>query len=85
MADTIGTAWAIARFGPASFIVESGQQTAALLSLPAAALRLELETLERLEKLGLRQVKDFISMPRSRYRHGTRRCKSDHSLFEGAG
>jgi protein ImuB len=68
MADTIGTAWAVARFGQDSLIVESGQETAALLSLPPAALRLEAETVERLEKLGLRQVSDFINMPRSALR-----------------
>jgi protein ImuB len=55
----------MAHFGKNATIVESGQQTAALLSLPAASLRLEFETLERLEKLGLRQIKDFISMPSS--------------------
>ena len=64
MADNIGTAWAIARFGPDAAIIESGRQTTALLSLPAAALRLEVETVERLKKLGLRQIKDFINMPR---------------------
>ncbi len=68
IADTIGTAWAIARFGKNTTIIESGQQTAALLFLPAAALRFETETLERLENLGLRLIKDFISMPRSALR-----------------
>ena len=65
--DTIGAAWAVARFGQ-SLIINSGQQTEALLSLPPAALRLEAETIERLQKLGLRQIKDFISMPRSALR-----------------
>lgn len=65
--DTIGAAWAVARFGK-SLIINSGQQTEALLSLPPAALRLEAETIERLQKLGLRQIKDFISMPRSALR-----------------
>ena len=64
IADTIGTAWAVARFGKDSCIVESGQQVAALLSLPPTALRLESENVERLEKLGLRQVSHFINMPR---------------------
>ncbi|MEP6596845.1 MAG: DNA polymerase Y family protein [Ginsengibacter sp.] len=64
-ADTIGTAWAIARFGQSEFIIETGQQTAALLPLPPSALRLETETIERLEKLGLRQINNFINMPRS--------------------
>ena len=64
IADTIGAAWAIARFGQGSCMVESGQQTTALLSLPPAALRLETADIERLEKLGLRQVSNFINIPR---------------------
>jgi protein ImuB len=67
IADTIGTAWAIARFGQ-SCIINPGQQTEAILPLPPAALRLEADTIERLHKLGLRQVKDFIGMPRSALR-----------------
>ena len=65
IADTIGTAWAIARFGNSSFIIESGQQLRSLLPLPPASLRLEAETTERLEKLGLRRINDFIRMPRT--------------------
>ncbi len=68
IADTIGCAWAIARFGKEVSIIESSDQTTALLPLPPAALRLEAETVERLEKLGLRQVKNFISIPRSSLR-----------------
>lgn len=68
IADTIGTAWAVARFEKEKFIIEPGQQSTALLSLPAAALRLENDTVERLNKLGLRQVKDFIGMQRSALR-----------------
>ncbi len=64
MADTIGAAWAMARFGHNLYIIESGSQSAALLSLPAAALRLDVTTVERLEKLGLRQISQFISMAR---------------------
>ncbi|TMI97407.1 MAG: DNA polymerase Y family protein [Bacteroidetes bacterium] len=68
IADTIGTAWAIARFGNDKFIIEPGQQSTALLYLPAAALRLDDDTTDRLNKLGLRQVKDFIGMQRSALR-----------------
>lgn len=64
IADTIGTAWAIARFGKAEKIIDPCKQTAALLPLPAAALRLDEAVLERLDKLGLRQVSHFIHMPR---------------------
>jgi len=64
MADTIGAAWANARFGKASPVIETGQQTTALLSLPVAALRIDPLIRVRLEKLGLRQVRDLISIPR---------------------
>ena len=68
IADTIGAAWAVARFGKQSLIVNPGQQTEALLFLPSTALRLEVETTDLLNKLGLRQIKDFIGMPRSALR-----------------
>ena len=68
MADTIGTAWAIARFGSDYPIIEPGQQMKALLPLPAAALRIDDEIRERLEKLGLRQINNFINMPRTALR-----------------
>lgn len=67
IADTIGTAWAMARFGQCR-VIKPGQQSEALLHLPSAALRLEPETIDRLQKLGLRQIKDFIGMPRSALR-----------------
>jgi protein ImuB len=67
IADTIGTAWAIAHFGQSCIIIP-GQQTEAILPLPPAALRLEADTIERLHKLGLKQIKYFINMPRSALR-----------------
>lgn len=68
VADTIGAAWATSRFGQGKAVVECGRQAEALLSMPPAALRLEAAVLQKLSKLGLRQVKDFISMPRSALR-----------------
>lgn len=68
MADTIGAAWAIARFGNCIPLIESGQHTTALLPLPPAALRIDPTITERLEKLGLRQVGSFINMQRSALR-----------------
>lgn len=68
IADTIGAAWAVARFGKGVNVVECGMQLQALLHLPPAALRLEDVTLQKLSKLGLRQVKDFVTMPRSALR-----------------
>ena len=64
MADTLGAAWAKAHFGKDSPIIESGQQTTALLSLPPEALRIDPETIELLHKLGLKRISNFISMPR---------------------
>ncbi|HEY0680610.1 MAG TPA: DNA polymerase Y family protein [Chitinophagaceae bacterium] len=68
MADTIGTAWAISRYGLESPIIKNDEQRNALLSLTPAALRLETETVVRLQKLGLRRINDFINMPRSALR-----------------
>ncbi len=64
IADTIGAAWANARYGN-SLLIGSGQQLNSLLPLPPVSLRLDAEIIERLEKLGLRQIKDFIGMPRT--------------------
>ena len=68
IADTIGAAWAIARFGKQLNIISKGQTIEALLPLPVAALRLEVDTIESLNKLGLLQTKRLISMPRSALR-----------------
>src|SRR5687768_4706082 len=66
MADTSGVAWGVARFGKEPLVIGSGHHhLKALLSLPPEALRLEAETLERLHKLGLRQIRQFIQMPPS--------------------
>ena len=67
IADTIGTAWAIARFGN-TLVVEQGKQSHVLAGLPPEALRLDNDSIERLHKLGLKQVKDFISISRSSLR-----------------
>jgi len=68
VADTVGTSWAIARFGKIEPVIESGANAAALLPLPPAALRLDKPVLERLQKLGLRTIRSFIGMQRSALR-----------------
>ncbi|MCW3089931.1 MAG: polymerase family protein [Ferruginibacter sp.] len=68
IADTIGTAWGVARFGQDTPIVENGGQASALFLLPPEALRLEADVVERLYKLGLSQVSKFIAMPRTALR-----------------
>ncbi|PQJ09389.1 nucleotidyltransferase [Flavipsychrobacter stenotrophus] len=64
IADTAGAAWAVCHFGKVKPIIEPCCQLEALLPLPPASLRLEVETLQKLEKLGLHQVSSFINMPR---------------------
>jgi len=65
IADTISTAWAVARFGATPAIVHPKQQREALRSLPPAALRLDATILARLKKLGMRHIGSFIDMPPS--------------------
>ncbi len=62
IADTMGAAWGIARFGK-QLVVASGAHLEAIMSLPPEALRLESENLERLHKLGLHQIKQLIKIP----------------------
>ncbi len=65
MADTIGTAWAISRYGKIKAIIKAGEQAEAIMNLPPVALRLDIEILERLHKLGLYQIGSFMNMQRS--------------------
>ncbi|MGC4041928.1 MAG: DNA polymerase Y family protein [Flavobacterium sp.] len=62
IADTIGTAWAVARYSSQT-VIESNKQNEALRPLPPAALRIEPEILARLKKLGLNNIDSFIKMP----------------------
>ncbi|MBC7938032.1 MAG: DNA polymerase Y family protein [Rhizobacter sp.] len=65
IADTIGAAWAIARFGNTMAIVEPGRQLEAIRLLPPAALRIEDETTGKLQRAGLCTIGHFIKMPAS--------------------
>lgn len=65
MADTLGAAWAISRYGTVTPLIKPGIHTDALLPLPPEALRLEEISLAKLRKLGFYQIKSFIGMPRS--------------------
>jgi protein ImuB len=68
MADTIGAAWAVSRYGKIKAIIKPGEQAEALMALPPAALRLETDILERLQKLGLDTISSFMNMQRSALR-----------------
>lgn len=66
IADTIGVAWGVARFGAgANRIVPHGQQETALSALPPAALRLPEELCAQLQRLGLKHIADLCALPRA--------------------
>ena len=65
MADTVGAAWAVARYGKVKAIIPPAEQAEALMILPPVALRLEAVTNQRLHKLGLYRIQSFMNMPRS--------------------
>jgi protein ImuB len=68
IADTIGAAWATARFGKLTPIIAPGGQVEALLNLPPAALRLEPVILDRLQKLGFYKINRLVGIGRSALR-----------------
>src|SRR6478736_5829065 len=63
MADTIGAAWGVARFAN-SCVVPVDKHVEVLMNLPSAALRIDAEISERLNKLGLHRIHQFSKMPR---------------------
>lgn len=66
IADTLGAAWAVARYGrSAAMVVPPGRLDVALAPLPVAALRLEPAVLAALQELGLRQIGQLLALPRA--------------------
>lgn len=65
MADTMGAAWAIARYGTEKPIIEPVKQAQAIKLLPPEALRIDPATVERLEQLGIRRIDDLQKLPRA--------------------
>lgn len=65
IADTIGTAWAVTRFGLKHPVVPSGGQAAAISTLSPAALRLEDDVFDRLQKLGFKHTGPLLDLPTS--------------------
>jgi protein ImuB len=64
IAETVGCAWAVARFGK-DRIVSSGETLNALTPLPLAGLRLSSETIAALSQLGLKRIADVLDRPRA--------------------
>src|SRR5215472_4261011 len=66
IADTLGAAWATARFaeGKSSIILPPGDCRAVLAPLPVEALRLDPVTTQGLRRVGLKRIGDLAAIPR---------------------
>lgn len=65
IADTAGVAWAVARYDKEKAIIPKGEHYRAILNLPPVSLRLENSLVQRLHKLGMYRIGNFIDIPRS--------------------
>lgn len=68
LADTPGVAWAVARFGSGPLVVGSGKHVPALALLPPEGLRIDTGIVQRLHKLGLHRISQFMNMSRQALR-----------------
>ncbi|NCC22310.1 MAG: DNA polymerase Y family protein [Alphaproteobacteria bacterium] len=86
MADTPGAAWAFSRYGRrGDAIIPPGGQKDAIGPLPAAALRLDEDVVLRLNRLGLKSIRQLIGLPRASLtrRFGRELCRRlDQALGE---
>ncbi len=64
IADTIGAAWAVAHFTNKK-IVSIDNQRETIQSLSPAALRIPLETVDKLSKIGLNKIEYLLDIPRA--------------------
>ena len=66
MADTLGCAWAVARYGgEAQSVVAQGGTRSALADLPAQALRIDAAAVQLLGRFGVKRIGDLYALPRS--------------------
>lgn len=66
IADTLGAAWALSRFGNRAVLtVPRGGLEQALADLPVGALRIEPEIVALLERLGLARIGELYPLPRA--------------------
>jgi protein ImuB len=64
ISSSAGLSWAMARYRPGEIVGSQGAEQA-LSPLPLAALRLPLETIETLARVGLKTIGDLIHLPRA--------------------
>src|SRR5690606_18243815 len=64
IADTIESAWALARYGTSISSIAVPKKHIEMLSLlPPTALRIEVSTVQRMQKLGFKNIGMFMNMP----------------------
>jgi protein ImuB len=81
-ADSVGCAWAMARYGDCT-VVPRGEAEAAMLPLPVAALRIDPEIVAKLATMGLKRVVDLVQRPRAPFTArfgGELLCRLDQAL-----
>ena len=64
LADTVGCAWAVARYGETPLVPKGGTRDI-MLPLPLAALRLDGAIVSALAQAGLKRIADIIDRPRA--------------------
>src|SRR5204862_7132254 len=66
MADTLGCAWAAARYGgEAQTVIPEGGTRQALTDLPVQALRIDAAAVQLLGRFGVKRIGDLYALPRS--------------------
>ena len=98
VADTVGCAWGVARYGEPGHRPARRNRSRAMLPLPIAALRVDAETVAGLKTAGLTRVADLAARPRAPFaarfgsdagapsRSGARaRRRADHAAPAAAG
>ena len=65
IADTVGCAWGVARYGKPGIVPRGETEAATVLPLPIAALRVDAETVADLKTAGLTCVADLAARPRA--------------------
>ena len=66
VADTLGAAWALARYGDApAVVIPPNAQAPVLAPLPVAALRLDAAATAQLPRLGLTRIARLLDLPRA--------------------
>ena len=65
VADSVGCAWGMARYGGVVVAVPRGEIEAAMLPLPIAALRVDAAIVAKLATMGLKSVADLATRPRA--------------------